>query len=130
MIGMAVGLAILTAYGSTAISRYSDQVFGSPDAYREIVPPALAERPLRDPLVVGALETWAAERAAETMVGLFLVAAVVTALAVPPGLALGARPRMLRDEPAAGTGARAAGGADGHGAGGGPDGDAEPTLAL
>ena len=130
MIGMAVGLAILTAYGSTAITRYSDQVFGSPDAYREIVPPALADRPLRDPLVVGALETWAAERAAETMVGLFLVAAVVTALAVPPGLALGTRPRMLRDEPATGGGATAAGGADGNGAGGGPDGDAEPTLAL
>jgi MFS family permease len=130
MIGMAIGLAVLTAYGSTAIDRLAAQVFGSPDAYREIVPPALADRPLRDPLVVGALETWAAERAAETMVGLFLVAAVVTAAAIPPGLALGARPRMLRDEAAEPTGGAAAGGAGGDGTGPGHGGDAEPTLAL
>jgi MFS family permease len=129
MIGMAVGLAVLTAYGSTTIDRLSDRVFGSPDAYREIVPPALADRPLRDPLVVGALETWAAEQAAETMVGLFLVAAIVTAVAIPPGLALGARPRMLREEPAA-RAAAAAGGADGDGPGAGRDGAGEPSLAL
>jgi MFS family permease len=126
MVGMAVGLAVLTAYGSTTIDRLSDQVFGSPDAYREIVPPALADRPLRDPLVVAALEAWAAERAAETMVGLFLVAAGVTVAAVPAGLALGGRPRMLHPEAAAG--AAAAGGGDGDGAGSG--GQPEPTLAL
>jgi MFS family permease len=126
MVGMAVGLAVLTAYGSTTIDRLSDQVFGSPDAYREIVPPALADRPLRDPLVVAALEAWAAERAAETMVGLFLVAAGVTVAAVPAGLALGSRPRMLHPETAAG--AAAAGGGDGDGAG--PGGQPEPTLAL
>ncbi len=126
MIGMAVGLAILTAYGSTTIARLSDQVFGSPDAYRDIVPPALADRPLRDPLVVDALEAWAAARAAETMVALFLVAAGVTVAAFPAGVALGARPRMLRDEAAAA--AAAAGGPDDGGAG--PDGESEPTLAL
>lgn len=130
MIGMAIGLAVLTAYGSTTIDRLADRVFGSPDAYREIVPPALADRPLRDPLVVGALETWAAEQAAETMVGLFLVAALVTAVAVPPGLALGSRPGMLREEPAARFGTTAAGGADDDGERPGPDGEAEPTLAL
>jgi hypothetical protein len=128
MIGMAVGLAVLTAYGSTAIDRLSDQVFGSPDAYREIVPPALADRPLRDPLVVDALEQWAAERAAEMMVGLFLVAAIVTAVAIPPGLALGSRRRMLSEEPAREADAAAPGGA--HGDGAGPDADVEPTLAL
>jgi MFS family permease len=126
MIGMAIGLAVLTAYGSTTIDRLSNQVFGSPDAYREIVPPALADRPLRDPLVVAALEAWAAERAAETMVGLFLVAAGVTLAAVPAGLALGTRPRMLRSETAGG--AAATGGGDGDGAG--PGGEPEPTLAL
>jgi MFS family permease len=126
MIGMAVGLAILTAYGSTTIARLSDQVFGSPDAYRDIVPPALADRPLRDPLVVDALEAWAAARAAETMVALFLVAAGVTVAAFPAGVALGARPRMLRDEAA--SAAVAAGGPDDGGAG--PDGESEPTLAL
>jgi MFS family permease len=129
MIGMAVGLAVLTAYGSTTIDRLTTEVFGSPDAYRDIVPPALADRPLRDPLVVGALEAWAAQKAAETMVGLFLVAAGVTAAALPAGLALGVGPRMLRGE-AAGEGAVAAGGADGDAAGSGPGGEAEPTIAL
>jgi hypothetical protein len=120
MIGMAVGLAVLTAYGSTAISRLSTQVYGSPDAYRSIVPAALAARPLRDPLVVDALEAWAARKGAETMVTLFLVAAAVTAVAVPAALALGDRPRMLSAE----TGERAPAGAGGSGDGGdGADGD-------
>ncbi len=127
MIGMAVGLAVLTAYGSTTIDRLADQVFGSPDAYRDIVPPALADRPLRDPLVVDALEAWAAGKAAETMVALFLVATGVTIAAFPAGVALGARPRMLRDE-TAGGGAVAAGGGDGGGTGLGDE--SEPTLAL
>jgi hypothetical protein len=129
MIGMAVGLAVLTAYGSTTIDRLAAEVFGSPDAYRQIVPPALADRPLHDPLVVDALEAWAAEMAARTMVGLFLVAALVTAAAIPPGLALGARPRMLRGETAGGGAPAAAGGPDGDGAGSGPD-EPAPTFAL
>ncbi len=127
MIGMAIGLAVLTAYGSTTIDRLSAEVFGSPDAYKGIVPPALADRPLRDPLVVGVLEAWAAERAAETMVGLFLVAAGVTLAAVPAGLTLGSRPRMLHGETAGGAHA-AAGGGDGDGAR--TDDEAEPTVAL
>jgi len=127
MIGMAVGLAVLTAYGSTTIDRLSRVVFGSPDAYKAIVGPALAERPLRDPLVVDALEAWAAAKAAETMIVLFLVAAGVTVAAVPAGVALGSRPRMLRDE-TAGGGAPAAGGGDGDRAG--LDDRSEPTLAL
>jgi len=127
MIGMAVGLAVLTAYGSTTIERLSGEVFGSPDAYKAIVGPALADRPLRDPLVVDALEAWAAGKAAETMVTLFLVAAGVTVAALPAGVALGVRPRMLRDE-TAGGGAVAAGGGDGGGAG--LDGESEPTFAL
>ncbi len=130
MIGMAIGLAVLTAYGSTAIDRFSAQVFGSADAYREIVPPSLVDRPLRDPLVVDALEVWASGKAAETMVSLFLVAAGVTAAAVPAGLALGSRPRMLRGEADGGGVPAAAGGADGDGAGSGPDGEPEPSLAL
>jgi hypothetical protein len=60
------------------------------------------------------------------MVALFLVAAGVTVAAFPAGVALGARPRMLRDE-AAGV-AVAAGGPDDGGAG--PGGESEPTLAL
>ena len=98
MIGMAVGLAVLTAYGSTAISRLSADVYASPDAYKSIVPAALATRSLHDPLVVNALETWAAHKASETMVVLFVVAAGVTAAAVPAALVLGGRPRMLSAE--------------------------------
>ncbi len=125
MVGMAVGLAVLTAYGSTAIDRLSAQVFGSPEAYRAVLPAGLAGRGLGDPLVVDALEAWAAGKAAETMVGLFLVAAGVTIAAVPAGLSLGSRPRMLTDEPEGPTPAGGAGGSD--------DGerlDAEPTPAL
>ena len=94
MVGMAVGLAILTAYGSTTIDRLYDQVYATPDAYKAYVPgvapgPAAARRP-----GVEALETWAAGEAGQIMVGVFLVAAVVTALAIPPSLLLDRR-RML-----------------------------------
>ena len=75
MVGMAVGLAILTAYGSTTIDRLYDEVYATPDAYQQFIPEALRDRPLRDPLVVGALEEWASREAASIMVGLFVVAA-------------------------------------------------------
>ena len=91
MIGMAIGLAILTAYGSTTIDRLSDQIYATPDGYLEVIPETLRDRPLRDPFVVEALEDWASREAASIMVGLFLVAAALTVVAVPPGLALGAR---------------------------------------
>jgi MFS family permease len=89
MIGMAVGLAILTAYGSTTIERLTAQVYATADAYLAYIPEQLRDRPLRDPLVVEALESWASREAASIMVGLFLVASVVTIVAIPPGLALG-----------------------------------------
>jgi hypothetical protein len=93
MIGMAVGLAILTAYGSTTIDRLSAQVYATPDAYLAFIPEALQDRPLKDPLVVDALEEWASREAASIMVGLFVVAAGVMVLAVPPSLVLGGRRR-------------------------------------
>ncbi len=95
MIGMAVGLAVLTAYGSTTIERLSAQVYATPEAYLQFIPVELRERPLKDPLVVDALEQWAASEAARVMVGLFLVAGAVTLAAIPPGLVLGGRRRML-----------------------------------
>ena len=95
MVGMAVGLAILTAYGSTTIDRLYDQVYATPDAYRQFIPESLRDRQLKDPLVVGALEAWAAGEAARIMVGIFLVAAGVTAASVPPALLLDRRRRML-----------------------------------
>jgi MFS family permease len=51
MVGMAVGLAILTAYGSTTIDRLYDQVYATPEAYRLYVPASLRDRPLRDPIL-------------------------------------------------------------------------------
>jgi len=123
MVGMAVGLAVLTAYGSTTIDRLNDEIFSSPESYASLLPAALADRSFQDPLVVDFLETWAAERAAETMVRLFAIAALVTAVAIPPGLALGRRARMLSGEPAGG-GPEASGGPDGGGA------ESGPTLAL
>jgi MFS family permease len=131
MIGMAVGLAILTAYGSTTIDRLYVEVYASPDAYQQFIPEALRDRPLRDPMVVGALEDWASREAAAIMVGLFIVAAGVSAVAIPPSLTLGGsrgtRTRMLDDAPAAkdATEAAAAGGSDADGL------EApEPGLAL
>ncbi|HET9083305.1 MAG TPA: MFS transporter [Candidatus Limnocylindrales bacterium] len=93
MLGMAVGLAVLTAYGSTTIDRLSAQVYASPDAYLQYIPDTLRDRPLKDPLVVEALESWASREAASIMVGLYLVAAVVLVVAVPPALALGGTAR-------------------------------------
>jgi len=93
MLGMAVGLAVLTAYGSTTIDRLSAQVYATPDAYLAYIPEDLQDRPLKDPLVVEALETWASREAASIMVGLYLIAALVTLAAVPPALVLGGTTR-------------------------------------
>jgi hypothetical protein len=131
MLGMAVGLAILTAYGSTTIDRLYDEVYATPDAYLQFIPESLHDRPLRDPLVVGALEDWASREAASIMVGLFLVAAGVTAVAIPPSLTLGgsrgSRARMLEDASAASdaTDGTPAGGSDADGLD-----SPEPGLAL
>ncbi|MEZ0240057.1 MAG: MFS transporter [Chloroflexota bacterium] len=89
MIGMAVGLAVLTAFGSTVIDRLWRQIYATPDSYKAFIPAVLRDRPLRDGLVVQALEDWASGEAARILVGIFLVAAAVTAVAVVPALALG-----------------------------------------
>ena len=101
-IGMAVGLAVLTAYGSTTIDGLVDRVYATPDAFRQIIPEALRGRDFRDPLVVDALESWASREAAGIMVGLFVAAAIVMAAAAAPSLILGGRRRMLTadDRPA------------------------------
>jgi len=89
MIGMAIGLAVLTAYGSTTIDRLHDQIYNTPGGYLQYIPVALQSRDLHDPLVVGALETWAAGEAAQIMVVLFLIAAGLVLVSIPPGLSLG-----------------------------------------
>jgi MFS family permease len=130
MIGMAIGVAVLTAYGSTTIDRLYERLFSAanPDGWKQVIPAELRDRPLRDGLVVNALEAWAANEASGILVGMFLAAGAVTIVAIPPGLALGRQARMLPAERAA-AGAVAAGGAGGAG---GPDGqdDLEATIAL
>ena len=109
MVGMSVGLAALTAFGSTTIDRLSREVYATPESYREFIPAALRDRPLRDGLVVEALERWASGEAARILVGIFLVAAIVTAAALVPALALGRRrilePSGAPEETAADVGA-------------------------
>jgi MFS family permease len=99
MLGMAIGLAVLTAYGSTTIDRLSAQIYATPEAYLEFIPETLRDRPLKDPLVVEALESWASREAASIMVGLYVVAAIVSIVAIAPALALGGRARR-RGSPA------------------------------
>jgi hypothetical protein len=127
---MAVGVAILTAYGSTTIDRLFDRLFSAanPDGWKDVIPAELRDRPLRDGLVVDALEAWAAREASGILVGMFVVAGVVTIVAIPPGLALGGRTRRLTAEPSATgpVGAAGAGGSDGLD---GQDGF-ESTIAL
>jgi MFS family permease len=139
MIGMAVGLAVLTAYGSTTIDRLADEIYATPESYLRFIPAELRDRPLRDPFVVQALEEWASREAASIMVGIFLVAAVVTAIAILPSLALGgpvrARTGMLGRGPAGlDADVRPSGGQNGPHAVGGRDADGleppEPGLAL
>ena len=117
MIGMAIGVAILTAYGSTTIDRLYDRLFAAsnPDGWKDVIPAELRDRPLRDGLVVNALEAWAAREAAGILVGIFLAAGVVTIVAIPPGLALGGRTRRLTaDAPATnGQATSGPGGSDG-----------------
>jgi MFS family permease len=96
MIGMAVGMAALTAYGSTTITRISNEIYGTSDAYKQYVPEYLRNRPLTDGLVAQALEQWAASKAASIMVGIFLVAAAVTLVAVVPAVMLRVRHRETR----------------------------------
>jgi hypothetical protein len=132
MIGMAVGVAILTAYGSTTIDRLYDRLFSAanPDGWKAVIPAGLRDRPLRDGLVVDALEAWAAAEASTILVGMFVAAAVVTIIAIPPGLMLGGRARRLTAEPGAATAGATTADGDG-GARRADDGDElESPIAL
>jgi MFS family permease len=96
MIGMAVGMAALTAYGSTTITRISNEIYGSGDSYKQYIPAYLRDRPINDGLVAQALEQWAASKGASILVGVFLVAAMVTLVALAPALLLKVRPGHVR----------------------------------
>jgi MFS family permease len=89
MIGMALGLAALTAFGSTIIDELWAAIRATPEAYKAFIPVELRNRVLDDGLVVQALEQWASGEAARILVGVFLVAAAVMAVAALPALRLG-----------------------------------------
>ena len=91
MLGMAIGLAALTAFGSTIIDRLWAAIRATPDAYKAFIPESLRDRPFNDGLVVQALETWASGEAARILVGVFLVAAAVMAVAIAAGARAGRR---------------------------------------
>ncbi len=97
MIGMAVGLAILTGFGSRRIESLS-VVLVDPVARDEVLPPALRGRPLESNLVIEALETWASLQAAAILSGLFLVAAAVLVIAVLPTLLMRDPSRRVTEE--------------------------------
>jgi hypothetical protein len=129
MVGMAVGVAVLTAYGSTQIDRLYANLFSAanPDGWRDVIPAELRERDLHDGLVVNALEAWASGEASRILVGMFLAAGIVTVVAIPPGLALGRRARRLTGgSVASDAAATRSGGSDGSD---GRD-ELESTIAL
>jgi MFS family permease len=97
MLGMGIGLAALTVLGSNRIEALS-VVLTDQQTRDAVLPPSLQGRPLEDYLVVNALESWAAGQAASIMSALFLVAAVVTAVAILPTLAMRNRPAAARTE--------------------------------
>jgi MFS family permease len=92
MIGMALGLAALTAFGSTIIDQLYAAIRATPDAYKAFIPETLRGRAFDDGLVVQALEQWASGEAARILVGVFLVAALVMGAAALPALRLERRP--------------------------------------
>jgi hypothetical protein len=89
MLGMALGLAALTAFGSTVIDQLWASIRATPDAYKAFIPESLRDRAFNDGLVVQALEQWASSQAAQILVGVFLVAAVIMAAAMLPALTMG-----------------------------------------
>ena len=99
MIGMAIGMAALTAYGSTTITNISNEIYGSGDTYKQYIPAYLRDRPIHDGLVAQALEQWAASKGASILVSIFLVAAVVTLVAVLPALLIRVRPGTAGSSP-------------------------------
>jgi hypothetical protein len=81
--GMAVGMAVLTAFGTTRIDQTTQAL--DDQAYRDaILPPDLVGQPLSDPLVLDAIERWASAEAAEVLGQLFVVAAVVLVVTAIP----------------------------------------------
>lgn len=83
MAGMAIGMAVLTAFGTTRIDSVTTALYDQ--EFRDaILPPELVGEPLADPLVLDAIEHWASAEAAEVLGSLFVVAAIVLLIAAIP----------------------------------------------
>ena len=83
MAGMAIGMAVLTAFGTTRIDQVT--VALEDQEYRDsILPPELVGEPLADPIVLDAIERWASAEAAEVLGQLFIVAAILLVLTAVP----------------------------------------------
>ena len=120
MTGMAVGLAVLTGFGTQRIEGLS--VVLTDDAARDAVLPAtLQGRPISDPLVWSALEHWASGQAASILASLFLVAALFLVLAIFPTLLMNGAPS---------DGGRATIAPDGHPTGFDADDGSRPAPAF
>ena len=99
MIGMALGLAVLTQLGSNRIDALA-RIVDDPVLRDTILPVELRGLPLQHALVVASLERWAAGEAARIMVELFTLALAVTLVGVVPALGLRSRSRdALPDSP-------------------------------
>jgi MFS family permease len=99
MAGMAVGLAVLTGFGSQRIEGLS--VVLTDEAARDaVLPQTLQGHALGDLLVIDALESWASSQAASILAGLFLVAAGVLLVAIVPTLRMGSGAAPSAVEPA------------------------------
>ncbi|MCY7417569.1 MAG: MFS transporter, partial [Chloroflexi bacterium] len=114
MAGMAIGLAVLTGFGSQRIEGLS-VVLTDAIARDVVLPVELRGRPLADPMVVDVLERWASAQAASILAGLFLVAAGVLVAAIRPTHRMRGAPENLDPAPSAPEPAHIP--ADGHQAG-------------
>ncbi len=97
MAGMAIGMAVLTAFGTTTIDRTTKAL--EEQEYRDaIMPSALVGRPLSDPLVINAIELWASVEAAMVLGMLFVVAAIILVFTAVPAWLMRERRGAERDE--------------------------------
>jgi MFS family permease len=99
MAGMAIGMAILTAFGTTRIDSVT-AALNNREFRDSILPAGLKGEPLSDPLVLDAIEYWASAEAAEVLGSLFVVAAVVLLVAALPAWLMRERPGTDPSAPA------------------------------
>jgi hypothetical protein len=97
MAGMAVGMAVLTAFGTTRIDQTTKAL--EDQEYRDAILPAdLVGQPLGDPLVLDAIERWASAEAAEVLGQLFVVAAIILVITAVPAWLMRERGGTLGSE--------------------------------